>query len=570
MNKQLNDTYYFTGAPENRITRRRNTMICYTEPSIRSLKPATDSTKEHQLKPTTPETTKLVTETTKSATKEVKIAKKKVIEPVDDADEPPTKRVTRAQLKECNIVLEKISDDASVESLTNSANPKKDGKGKRQRNEALLKKSGVKKAKIGVMKNINPELHSLKRLMRCLLCDKPTGQSTVNHYVNVHPDCEIVNSRLPPDVADSLRNSKVTCVAQRTQVEGRSYVVYNHPCYFCNVTKGLTKTFWMNHMAKHTGYYQYKCNDCSRTFAEKNKGHACKDRNNLSKIPQPQFQESTLKGFLCDLCNFFRFYQNEMEKHLRCEHELTVADKFKEITLIDFPKRLKKSQIEDDDDEEEEDDDEEEEEEVEDENAEGDHENVKSDDESKASTPKRRKMMTKAENTDKESSDNSSEKVLRSRVVHTEAFISEPKQDDGLFDKDTMKLMKDMSFSASKDGECTSRSNRAKSIAEKLSERFNSVQEDVTSKPNAEREAKIEPLDPLTCDEGIQIIRVTANEDCVAEETNVEEPTAMEISNGKWIFCLLIYNQIMQFITTFYPNISLIPPSSAFFSIIIF
>lgn len=515
-------------------------MVCYTEPSIRSLKPMTDSTKEHQLKPTTPDVAKSAVETTKSATQELKTGKKKSIEPVDDTDEPPTKRVTRAQLKECNIVLEKISDDASVESLTHAVNPKKDGKGKRQRNEALAKKSGVKKAKSDAMKNINPELHSLKKLMRCLLCDKPAGQSIVNHYVNFHPNSEVVNSRLPPDVADMLRNSKVTCVAQRQQQEGRTYFVYSHPCHFCNVTKGLTKTFWMNHMAKHTGYYQYKCNDCSRTFAEKNKSHACKDRNNLSKIPQPQFQESTLKGFLCDLCNFFRFYQSEMEKHLRCEHELTVADKFKEITLLDFPKKQKKSQIEDDDDEEEEDDVEEEEE-----HAEDDRENVSDVDESKTSTPKRRKLMTKSENTDKESSDNSSEKVLRSRVVHTEAFISEPKQDDGLFDKDTMKLMKDMSFSASKDGECTSRSNRAKSIAEKLSERFNSVQEDATSKPNAEREAKIEPLDPLTCDEGIQIIRVTANEDCLTEETNVEVPTEVDISNGKWIFVYLSYNQIM-------------------------
>lgn len=493
-------------------------MACYTEPSSRAVRPLTrdtDSTKEQHSKTTTPEQVKSTTEVSKNASESKatasQVAKKKSIEPAAEIDEPPTKRVTRAQLKECNIVLEKISDDVSVKSLTKVETTKKVvGKGKRQSTEALAKKFGHKKPKRDdEMKNINPEYHSLRKYVSCLLCDKPTGLSIVNHYVNFHPSSEVVCSRLSPDVADSLRNSKVVNVAQRQQVGGKTYTVYVHPCYFCNVTKGFSKLFWINHIAKHTGYYQYKCNDCWRLFAEKNNNHKCKDKNNLVKVSQPQFHVDTLKGYICDLCNFVRFHQNEIENHLRCEHELTVTDKFKEVVFLNFPKRHRKGQFEDEDEEEEE----------------------LENDEQRKDLHKRQKLVAKSEIDDNESS----EKVLRSRVVHTEAFISEPKEDDGLFDKDTMKLMKDMSFSASKDGECTSRPNRAKSIAEKLSERFNSVQEDSTCKPDEIKETKSEPLDPLRCDDGITIIRVTAGEDFPAEESNAETAQLAEISTGKFI-----------------------------------
>lgn len=544
----------------NRISRRRNTMVCYTEPSARSLRPLardTDTNKDqhvelaipekpHQKSTTTTQASKSVTQEPKTTTPEskttaqeqrvantsTKAAKtKKPSEPVDDADEPPTKRVTRAQLKECNIVLEKLSPGASVESLANAESPKKDGKGKRMLNETLVKKTGVKKTKKSTIKNINPEYHSLMKHSDCQICEKPAKLSIVSHYVNEHPDYEIVTSRLSPDMADALRGLKEVQVAQRIQQYGRKYHEISNFCYFCNDTKCfMTKTMWMNHMAKHTGYYQYKCNDCSRKYVKKNKGHVCKEKNNQGKIPQPQFMTDNLKAYICDLCNFVRFRQDEIVKHLRCEHEITATDKFKEIVMLSFPKRQLKSQLK---------------------QLEEERDDVSdSNDEEIINIPKRRKLITDSDNNDKNVSESLPEKkVLRSRVVHTEAFISEPKEDDGLFDKDTMKWMNDMSFSASKDGESTSRSNRAKSIAEKLSERFNSVQEDGTCKSVQEDSAgksvedgktKTEPLDPMTCDEGIAIIRVTASDECPAEETDAEVSKSVEVIKGKFNFSTII------------------------------
>lgn len=514
-------------------------MVCYTEPSGRTTRPAPprdiDATKEHSSKeqqPATPQTPKsnvqtprnVVQESTtatppeqKTANTYVKGAKAKK-QPPTPVDEPPTKRVTRAQLKECNIVLEKISPDASVESLTaaNVASPKKDGRGKRARNETAAKKAVVKKAKTLTMKNIDPNVHSLNKVVDCPVCEKPAKLSIVNHFVTIHPELEVYTCRLAPEVADALRNSKLVKVAERIQPDGRCYPTYSHICYFCNVPKSMTKIFWMNHMAKHSGYYQYQCNDCSRRFAENNKAHSCKGPNNLSKIPQPQFKKDTLMAFICDLCNFVRFHQDDIEKHLRCEHETDDVKQFKEVVFLTFPKRQRKCHDED------------EEEDVSDD---GNDEEV--------SSSKRRKVKVDAVVEKDEPDEPPKKKVLRSRVLNTEAFISEPKEDDGLFDKATMKLMKDMSFSASKDGECTARLNGTKSIAEKLSERFNSVQEDSdASKLDETKPAKIEPLDPLTCDEGITIVRVTASEDGPSpEQSNVDTTTdvqmELKITNGK-------------------------------------
>lgn len=453
----------------------------------------------------------------KSANTTAKAVKtKKQPEPIVDTDEVPTKRVTRAHMRECNIVLEKLIPGEPVESVTYDS-PQKDVKGKRKSNEAPVESTKAKKAKRSIAKNINPEFHSLKKLVDCQICDKPAKLSLVNHYVNLHPNAEVVTSRLAPDVADALRNAKDVEVAKRIKQHGRNYFEISHYCHFCNATKTLmNKTYWINHLAKHTGYYQYKCNDCPRRFAEKNKSHACKgNKNNLSSIPQPQFSSNTLKAYLCDICNFIRFNQSEIEKHLRCEHELDVADRFKEVIFMKFPSRGRKSQIELQEMEELED--------LEEEESESSSDS--SDEEIINTKPKRRKLSTNSEKKDKDP-ESSPEKVDHTRVVHSEAFISEPKQDDGLFDKDTMKLMKDMSFSASKDGEPTNRPNRAKSIAEKLSERFNSVQADIPCKLE-EKQAKIEPLDPMTCDEGIPIIRVEAIDECPAKETNTNTAKGM-------------------------------------------
>lgn len=195
------------------------------------------------------------------------------------------------------------------------------------------------------IKNNNPELHSLKKILsRCQICNKPQGQSVVSHYVNEHPNDEVIISRLAPDVADGLRKSTDHLKCERVWQKNVSGIIYKQICYFCNLSRCFSRTHWIDHMVKHTGYYQYRCHDCSRKFAVKNKFHVCKDTNHLEMIPQPQFDDENLKAYICDLCNFVRFHRTEMEKHLSSEHEGDITQ-FKEVTFLKLPRKKKKWQL---------------------------------------------------------------------------------------------------------------------------------------------------------------------------------------------------------------------------------
>jgi len=185
------------------------------------------------------------------------------------------------------------------------------------------------------IKNINPKLHSLTTMIDCNICGKQ-DKCIVSHYVNEHPNNEVVISRLTPNVADTLRNlNDHKC----KRLLKKGCVQYNQCCYFCNEILCLTKFGWKGHIAKHTGYYQFRCRDCAKKYAYMYTSHVCKTVKNLEKIPQPHFEKDVLKAFLCDRCNFVRFNQDEIEKHLSLEHDLDVTKEFEEVTFLCFPKK---------------------------------------------------------------------------------------------------------------------------------------------------------------------------------------------------------------------------------------
>lgn len=189
-------------------------------------------------------------------------------------------------------------------------------------------------------KNIELQWHSLKKILSCQICDKPHGNSLVSHYVNYHPNSEVLVSRLSPEVAELVRsaNSINKCEIMRKAED--PFYQYKQLCFFCNVYKCLQRNMWFNHMAKHTGYYRYKCIDCARKFAEKPLKHTCVRRNNFEPIPQAAFQvtKNDLQAYVCDICNYVRFDKKEIEKHLSNEHE-DDTKKFKKVTFLTFPEK---------------------------------------------------------------------------------------------------------------------------------------------------------------------------------------------------------------------------------------
>lgn len=106
-------------------------------------------------------------------------------------------------------------------------------------------------------------------------------------------------------------------------------------CYFCNVEKCSRKVFWIDHLITHTGYVRFDGTGCLRKVADNL--HVCGDKCNVKRVLQPQFEGTDVIAYLCDLCNFVRFTKTEIEKHLICEHEGDIKDRFKEVIFLSFP-----------------------------------------------------------------------------------------------------------------------------------------------------------------------------------------------------------------------------------------
>lgn len=191
-------------------------------------------------------------------------------------------------------------------------------------------------------KNINLECNSLKKIVSCQACNKPHGRSIVSHYVNEHPNSEVLVSRLAPEAAECLRTRKGLNQCKIMRPPGRTGYAYQQFCFFCNVYKCFNRSAWIIHMARHTGYYRFKCNDCSRLFAAKPQYSRCRQINDFEKIPQPQLHKKDVKAYVCDLCNYVRFHQKEIEMHLTNEH-VDDSNKFTEFLFLTFPDKKSKS-----------------------------------------------------------------------------------------------------------------------------------------------------------------------------------------------------------------------------------
>lgn len=190
----------------------------------------------------------------------------------------------------------------------------------------------------GNVKNIDPQYHSRNQESHCKICRVPVGKCLqVSHYVNVHPKSEVFPSRVAPDVGDLLRKLKDVpkCEEIKKSVRGRH--IYRQFCYFCNESMWFPKYLWIKHMIGHSGYYTHKCTDCSKKFPSIPFKHKCKDKCNIQEIKQLQFDkvDHNLMAYLCNLCNYVRFHEKDIQKHLHCEHEED-SNKYQEVIFLSF------------------------------------------------------------------------------------------------------------------------------------------------------------------------------------------------------------------------------------------
>lgn len=185
-------------------------------------------------------------------------------------------------------------------------------------------------------KNVHPEWHSLRYSgLCCQVCKKSHGNSLISHYVNHHPNSEVILSRLPPETATHLRLHPHSHTCKLTR-NFRNHIEYKQICYFCNIERSHPRSVWIEHISRHTGHYRHRCNHCSKWYVSKPSAGMCYDVNDFDEIEQPQFLASNLMAYICDLCNFVRFYRYEIENHLTKQHDVD-ATKFLEVKFLSFP-----------------------------------------------------------------------------------------------------------------------------------------------------------------------------------------------------------------------------------------
>lgn len=184
----------------------------------------------------------------------------------------------------------------------------------------------------------------MKKIFFCPICYNSYGSSLIVHCVNQHPDCEVVISRLPPEAAQRLRRGIISrkgvneCKIVQHPVYSRQYKQF---CYFCNTQQCFIRSGWIDHISRHSGYFRFKCNHCSKCFVKKPGPGLCRDADNFEEIPQPQFQKEILIAYVCDLCNYVRFHKHEIVKHLRHEHR-DDPTKYQRVQFLSFPMHMER------------------------------------------------------------------------------------------------------------------------------------------------------------------------------------------------------------------------------------
>lgn len=293
---------------------------------------------------------------------------------------------------------------------------------------------------------------------RCVICEYETARSLVLHYVNEHRDAEVYVSRLASDIAAQLmnpRNKLKKAIVDKRKDEMR----FRQLCYFCKKEKIFTYQVWLTHIGTHTGEYQFECKKCelyqspySLNIANGAINHPCHvKKSDWRRLPMKWKEDDQVHVYVCKLCNYTQLNEDNVQQHLRVQHEASVNDNYTQVLFLRTDKRFPKYRTA---------------------NKKKDADAIIND----RSTNNGPVMpLLKNEVTPK--------KIKLNRIVkgaagttspyQSDAFTACFKQDDGLFDDDTMRMMNDVSFSSATAPETPPRNA---SIADRLNERFKSAQ----------------------------------------------------------------------------------------------
>lgn len=167
---------------------------------------------------------------------------------------------------------------------------------------------------IPYIRNTNREMHFQSSSYRtaCLLCGK-NDPFMVNHYMQDHPEHEVLISRMSPAMTERLRlqNGEFKMIG-KGEIKGI--------CYFCEEIMAMKRSCWERHILTHTGELPFACEGCFKGFAKET------DHDNRTCIHRPiniflpNSSDGSSSGYCCKECNYLQIERNRMIAHLINEH----------------------------------------------------------------------------------------------------------------------------------------------------------------------------------------------------------------------------------------------------------
>lgn len=337
--------------------------------------------------------------------------------------------------RECKVVIEKLDREGlkrARNDLTsgNKTEEERNGDGNRPATESSGAAARVNKSSISNepkrlkrIYNVDKSMHSRTDPPACALCSA-TPRFITSHYVNEHEGYEVCHARMPPETTDALREGGPSeGVHENNKISAL--------CHYCEKLRSFTVKDWLCHITRHTGEYMRRCNRCDLKYPDsKLKPSPQCAHDDVGVWNDINIEGTALGVYVCSQCNYSQLLESNLQKHVRQMHAVSknLKSHYDFVELISNVRKRRGRRP--------------------------------------AATPSAPVAST---------ADNGSEtgdSVGDAEPVNTNVFESS-EQGDGLFDTDTLQLMKETTFKESADDESGSSQGAAKNMmADRLSERF--------------------------------------------------------------------------------------------------
>lgn len=369
---------------------------------------------------------------------------KNVKKPKTKESSPP-KIVGRSVLsRECKVVLEKLDGEGLKRARIDIADSSEEDEEKEEDVDDAPNATAMGKTltsadakKMKRFYNIDKMMHSRTEPMTCALCSA-TPRFIVNHYVNEHDGFEVCHARMPPETTDLLREGHSPHgVHEQKKISAI--------CHYCEKMRSFGGKDWVLHITRHTGEYLRRCNQCNLKCADSKFKPSQQCMHTDVGVWNNIEVEAALGVFVCKSCNYSQLLEANLQKHVRQMHSITKNPE-KHYDFIELIPNMR--------------------------------------------TKRARRAPVASTSAAAAAADSASEagsSVSEAEPANTNVF--EPsEQGDGLFDTDTIKLMKETTFKETVDDAASTSQGAAKNMmADKLSERFR--KQDAISDPKPEIES---------------------------------------------------------------------------------